>query len=475
MLKRLLPSSALLALSLSNGPPALATVAAFTLSLSHGYAAPVSAEGFTHVKSLGGIDEYRLDQNGLQVLLMPEKSAPVITFMVTYRVGSRNEVTGATGATHLLEHLMFKGTAKFNRASGTGVDQILERTGAIYNATTWLDRTNYYQTLGNDHLEMVVEMEADRMRNLWLKEEDRRPEMTVVRNEFERGENSPFQALIKEIAQAAFVAHPYHHSTIGHRSDIEKVSIEKLKEFYDTFYWPDNSTVTLIGDFDPATALGVIKKFYGPIPKSPRPFPEMYTEEPEQTGPRRVTVKRSGQLGVVAIGYKSPAALHDDWAVLQVTANILSDGTNSRLYRALTDQGLTTDVSPFNGYFRDPSLCYFFAALAPGATHEQVEQALFAEVGKLKQEGVTPAEVAAAVAKLLSDTAFNRDGSFAIAGQINEDIAVGDWRNFILLPEKYKKATPGAVQSIANKYLNTDQSTTGWFIPLLPTAAAGSK
>ncbi len=461
MLKRLLP------------PPALAIVASLALNPSNGFAAPVPVEGFTHVKSLGGIDEYRLDRNGLQILLMPERSAPVITFMVTYRVGSRNEVTGATGATHLLEHLMFKGTPNHNRARGNNVDQLLERTGAIYNATTWLDRTNYYQTLGNDHLEMVVAMEADRMRNLWLKEDDRRPEMTVVRNEFERGENSPFQALIKEISQAAFVAHPYHHSTIGHRSDIEKVSIEKLREFYNTFYWPDNATVTLIGDFDSATALGVIHRFYGPIPKSPQPFPEMYTEEPEQTGPRRVTVKRAGQLGVVAVGYKSPAALHDDWAVLQIAANILSDGTNSRLYRALTDQGLTTNVSPFNGYFRDPSLCFFFAGMAPGATHEQVEKALVEEVEKLKADGVTQAEVDAAVAKLLSETAFNRDGSFAIAGQINEDIAVGDWRNFILLPEKYRKVTPEAVQSIANKYLNTDQSTTGWFIPLVPGGKPG--
>lgn len=452
--------------------PLLALAAAASLTAAAAALSAPAVEGFSHVKSLGGIDEYRLDQNGLQVLLMPERSAPVVTFMVTYRVGSRNEVTGTTGATHLLEHLMFKGTPRFNRALGTGIDQLLERAGAIYNATTWLDRTNYYETLGNDHLAMVVEMEADRMRNLWLRDEDRRPEMTVVRNEFERGENSPFQALIKEITQAAFVAHPYHHSTIGHRSDIERVPIEKLRAFYDTYYWPDNATVTLIGDFDPVTALGLIKQFYGPIPRAPQPIPEVYTEEPEQTGPRRVTVKRPGQLGVVAIGYKNPAALHEDWAVLQVAANILSDGTNSRLYRALTDKGLTTSAATFNGYFRDPSLCILFAAMAPGATHEQVEKAALDEVEKLKQDGVTQAEVDAAVAKLLAETAFNRDGSFAIAGQINEDIAVGDWTNFIHLPEKYRQVTPDAVQRIAKKYLNVDQSTTGWFIPFTPVAPA---
>lgn len=436
------------------------------------HASPPTVEGFSYVKSLGGIDEYRLDANGLRVLLLPEHSAPVLTFMVTYHVGSRNEVTGTTGATHLLEHLMFKGTPKFNRAAGTGVDQLLERTGAQYNATTWLDRTNYYQTLGKEHLAMVAEMEADRMKNLWLKDEDRQPEMTVVRNEFERGENSPFQALIKEIFQAAFTAHPYHHSTIGHRSDIERVPIEKLRAFYETYYWPDNATVTIIGDFKSEEALGIVKKFYGPIPKAPHPIPEMYTEEPEQTGPRRVTIKRAGQLGVVAVGYKNPAALHEDWAALEIAANILTDGVNSRLYRALTDKGLTTNVAAYNGYFKDPSMCIFFGALAPGATHEQVEKIVVEEIEKLKQDGVTQAEVDAAVAKQLTDLAFNRDGSFAIAGQINEHIAVGDWENFVRIGDKYKAVTPDKVRSVAAKYLDLDQSTTGWFIPKLPGAPA---
>ncbi len=435
------------------------------------FAVPPPPEGFSYVKSLGGIDEYRLDSNGLQVLLMPEHSAPVVTFMVTYRVGSRNEVTGTTGATHLLEHLMFKGSLHHTDPQGNSVKQLLERTGALYNATTWLDRTNYYETLGSEHLPMVVEMEADRMRNLLLREDDRRPEMTVVRNEFERGENSPFQALIKEIYESAFVAHPYHHATIGHRSDIERVPIEKLRAFYDTFYWPDNATVTIIGDFQPDAALGLVKKYYGVYPKAPQPIPVLYTEEPEQSGPRRVTVKRAGQLGVVAIGYKSPAGLHDDWAAVNLLADILTDGKNSRLYRALTDKGLTSDVSAYNGYFHDPSLCILFAALAPGATHEQVEKIMLEEIEKLKKDGVTQAEVEAATAKELTDMAFHRDGSFAIAGQLNEHIATGDWQNFVLLGDKFKKVTPAMVQSMANKYFNSDQSTTGWFIPLAPGAA----
>lgn len=435
-------------------------------------ATPVAVEGFTHVKSRGGIDEYTLDANGLQVLLIPETSAPVITFMVTYHVGSRNEVTGTTGSTHLLEHLMFKGSVNYNRDKGNSVDQLLSRTGAQFNATTYLDRTNYYENLGSDQLAMVVGMEADRMRNLLLRESDRRPEMTVVRNEFERGENSPIQSLIKEIFAAAYVAHPYHHNTIGWRSDIEKVTIEKLREFYDTFYWPDNATVTLVGDFQSAEALVLIKQHYGAITRAPRSIPQVYTEEPEQTGPRRVVVKRPGQLGVVAIAHKSPAATHPDFPALAILGSILGDGKNSRLYRELTDKNLSTGV--FTGPFalRDPSLHFTFIPLAPGASHEQVEKIAVDEVEKLKQHGVTATEVQAAIAKALADSAYQRDGSFAIAGKINEFIAAGDWTLYVTLDEALQQVTPADVLRVANKYLNVDQSTTGWFIPQTPSAPA---
>ena len=435
-------------------------------------AAPTVVDGFTYVKSRGGIDEYTLDANGLQVLLIPETSAPVITFMVTYHVGSRNEVTGTTGSTHLLEHLMFKGSVNYNRDKGNSVDQLLSRTGAQFNATTYLDRTNYYENLGSDQLAMVVGMEADRMRTLLLRESDRRTEMTVVRNEFERGENSPIQSLIKEIFAAAYVAHPYHHNTIGWRSDIEKVTIEKLREFYDTFYWPDNATVTLVGDFQSAEALGLIKQHYGVITRAPRPIPQVYTEEPEQTGPRRVVVKRPGQLGVIAIAHKSPAATHPDFPALAILGSILGDGKNSRLYRELTDKNLSTGV--FTGPFalRDPSLHFTFIPLAPGASHEQVEKIAVDEVEKLKQHGVTATEVQAAIAKALADSAYQRDGSFAIAGKINEFIAAGDWTLYVTLDEALQQVTPADVLRVANKYLNVDQSTTGWFIPQTPAAPA---
>lgn len=439
----------------------LASLLLLTLT---GHAGAV-VDGFTHVKTVGSIDEYTLTSNGLQVLLLPEHSSPTLTFMVTYRVGSKNEVTGTTGATHILEHLMFKGTTQRDRSKGNNVDQLLERTGAKYNATTWLDRTNYYENLASEQLAAVADMEADRMRNLLLRDEDRRPEMTVVRNEFERGENSPIQSLYKEIYQAAFVAHPYHHSTIGHRSDIEKVSIEKLREFYNTFYWPDNATVSIIGDFQPDEALAIVKKSFGVYPRSPKPIPAVYTEEPAQTGARRVIVKRAGQLGVVAIAHKIPAATHPDYAAVTLLSAILADGKNSRLYKAVTDKNLSTGVDADTGFNSDPTVHILFAPLAPGVKHIDVEKAITQEVERLKRDGVTAGELKAAVAKTLADAAFKRDGSFAVAGNLNECIAAGDWSLFYSLDEATQRVSVADIKRVANSYLNDDQSTTGWFVP----------
>ena len=435
----------------------------------------VKVPGFSFVKTIGAISEYRLESNGLQVLLMPEHSSPTLTFIVTYRVGSRNEVTGTTGATHLLEHLMFKGTPKFNREKGTSIVQFLERVGGDYNATTLRDRTNYYASLASEHLDSYMAIESDRMRNLWLREADRKLEMTVVRNEFEIEENDPTQALEKEIYAAAYVAHPYHHPTIGWRTDIEKVPIEKLQEFYKTFYWPDNATASIIGDFEPARALELIKKHYGSIPKAPKPIPVVYTDEPEQTGPRRVTVKRAGELGVVAIGHKIPAGLHADQAALKILNVILTQGKTSRFYRALTDKNLTTSVRGDPGFFRDPSLHILYASLAPGATHEQVEKIAIDEIERVKKEGVTDAEVAAAAAQILAAAAYARDGSFAVASRLDEYIGAGDWTFYVNEDVALKKVSAADVKRVANAYFLEDKRTSGWFIPVVtPDTPAGT-
>ncbi len=425
-------------------------------------------DGFKNIREMGGIEEYLLEENGLTVLLMEDHSAPVATFMVTYLVGSRNEVTGTTGATHILEHLMFKGTKKFNKDDQTDPTRLLQNVGALINATTWYDRTNYYANLPIDHLEMTIEIEADRMRNLLLHDEDRQSEMTVVRNEFERGENDPVRSLLKEIYQAAFVAHPYHHSTIGWRSDIEKVAIEKLRQFYDTFYWPNNAIVSVIGDFQKKEVLETIMQYYGTIPSSPLPIPEMYTEEPEQRGPRRVTLKRNGQLGVVSIAHKIPKGLHEDTFALSVLERILSSGKNSRFYKLLMDKGLAVNVFLWNFPFHDPGLFAPFIFMTPGTSHESVENIILEEYENIKTNGVGQEEVDRAISQIQADTAYARDGSFSIASVLNETIAMGDWTFYFRYSEKVAKVTPADVRRVAETYLVEDHSTTGYFIPEIP-------
>lgn len=263
-------------------------------------------EGFEFIKESGGIKEYRLIGNGLTVLSMEDHSAPVVTFMVTYRVGSRNEAIGHTGATHLLEHLMFKGSMNYSKDNSKTIWKVLQDVGAVLNATTWFDRTNYFELLPSEHLEKAISIEADRMRHALLRDEDRQPEMTVVRNEFERGENDPFEVLDKNIWATAYQAHPYHHATIGWRSDIENVSTERLKQFYDTFYWPNNATVSVIGDAEEEASLDLVMKHFGSIGRPKHPVPDMYTAEPKQEGQRRVVLKRAGEVPIIGVAHKSP-------------------------------------------------------------------------------------------------------------------------------------------------------------------------
>ena len=422
--------------------------------------------GFEFVKESGGIKEYTMTSNGLRVLLKQDNTAPVATFMVTYEVGSRNEAIGYTGSTHLLEHLMFKGSRKFNTKKGNSVFQTLQSLGARMNATTWLDRTNYFAVLPSEHLETLIEIEADRMRNAYIKEEDRQSEMTVVRNEFERGQNSPSGVLDENIWATAYQAHPYHHSTIGWKEDIENVSIERLREFYDTFYWPNNATAIAIGDFSEADALAMIKKHFGKIRKSMKPIPEVYTAEPKQEGIRTVTLKRAGQQGIVGVAHKTPSSTHPDAATFMVLSSILSSGKNSRFYKNITDKGLTTSVYIWDSLFRDPGLFTVYANLSPEVDHKTVEKAIVKEYEKIKKNGVTDEEVKKAQSQLIASMKFSQDGSYAIASGLNEAIASGDWTLYTTYGEKIGAVTKEDIKRVVNEYFLEDLSTIGYFIPL---------
>jgi len=422
-------------------------------------------QGIEHIQTLDGIQEYRLSENGLRVLLMPNPGLPVATVMVTYQVGARNEVAGTTGATHILEHMMFKGTDRFNSSDGSDYSSEMERIGARSNATTYFDRTNYYATLPSEYVAHTIELEADRMRNLRIREADLASEMTVVRNEYERGENSPVSTLIKEIYSAAFVAHPYTHPTIGWRSDIESTTPEKLRAFYDDFYWPENAVLTVIGGFGIDATLEAVQQFYGAVPKAPHTIPVVETIEPKQLGPRRLIIERSGQVGVVMTAFKAPAGAHEDWAALSLIEQIVGADKTGRLYRALEDQGKASSTFTYAPQLRDPSLFTLGAYLTAEATHEETEAIILNEIKKLIGGGVTVDELARAKSVIQANTVYGRDGPYAIADQINEAIAMGDWTNYVNLPKAIQNVTAKEIKRVAAKYFIRNHSTTGWFVP----------
>ncbi len=431
-----------------------------------------TTSAFDPVRTVGGIEELR-HRNGLTVLLVPDAAAPVAAFQVTYRVGSRNEVSGLTGATHLLEHLMFKGSERFNRDLGTSVFQTLQSVGGQINATTWYDRTNYYALLPAEHLGLAVEIEADRMRGARVRDEDLASERTVVLNELDRGENEPLRTLLHAVYATAFHAHPYGHPVIGWRSDVETVTAEGLRSFYDAAYWPRNATATVAGAFDRTEALDLIDRHFGHIPSGPEsgdgapPIEASVTREPEQRGERRVVLKQAGELGAVLVAQKAPAGLDPDADALDVLVQALAAGKSSRLYRRLTDAGLTTSAFAFYPRLRDPGLFVLYAALAPDVAHETVEAELVAILDEVARDGLTDAELARGRQQVVADEAFSRDGPFAVVAQLNEAIALGDWTLYAEYRDRIDAVTPEAVQAAAQRLVHPDRRTVGHYIPVV--------
>lgn len=440
--------------------------------------------GVQFVTEADGIREYRM-ANGMKVLLVENRVAPVATVLVVYKVGSRNEAVGYTGSTHLLEHMMFKGTPTFNKNENTQIAATLQKIGADFNATTWYDRTNYYETVPSDKIELAIKLEADRMRNSFIADVDRQSEMTVVRNELERGQNEPSEVLDEAIYATAFREHPYHHPTIGWRADVEGVPTSRLKTFYDTFYHPNNATAAIVGDFDEAQALELINKYFGAYPASVEEIPEVYTEEPEQQGERRLVIRRAGELAIVQIAFHTPAVLgqmnvlsseelakraanppaENDIYPLVLLSVALSHGVTSRMYQALVETQLAVHVYTNADQHRDPGLFNVVAMVSPGVEPKQVEEVILAELRKAREEGLTDAEVDKARQQILAHEAFGRDGTFNIAAQISEAEAVADWRFYTTYAANIRKVTALDVQRVARTYFTEDNRTVGHFIP----------
>jgi zinc protease len=413
------------------------------------------------IVTVEGITEYQLD-NGLRLLLYPDASRPKVTVNMTVLVGSRHEGYGETGMAHLLEHMVFKGTPTHPH-----IPRALQDHGAQFNGSTTPDRTNYYETLpaSVENLEFALRLEADRLVNSNIYKHDLDSEMTVVRNEFERGENSPGAVLGKRISAAAFEWHNYGKSTIGNRSDIERVPIENLRAFYRKFYQPDNVVLVVAGQFEEAKALELVQKTFGAIPRPERKFDDTYTDEPEQDGERVVTLRRVGDVAAIGIAYHIPAGPHDDSAPLQVLASILSTRPSGRLYKALVETKKATSASSSARGQHDPGLMEIDAEVPDSKSVEEVRDIIFATVEQIGTGGVTAEEVDRAKQQILKIREMSAADTSRIAVSLSEWAAQGDWRLYFLHRDRIEQVTPAAVQAVAAKYLQRNNRTVGIFIP----------
>jgi len=431
--------------------------------------AAAAPDGVQFVKAREGIEQYRLKSNGMDILLVPSSAAPVVTFLIVVRVGSRNEAPGNTGSAHLLEHMLFnKSTQNFGRAKGKTIQQVLYEAGGDFstsNMTTWDDRITMYDTLPADRLETTMKINADRLRRGLILDEERRPEMTVVRNEYERGENDPGSALFKAVNASAIVAHPYHWDTIGYKSDIEGVSTEQLRRHYDTYFWPDNATAVLVGDFDKRAALAMFQREFGGFPKAPAPIPQVVTTEPPQEGERRVIVRRTGAVPLVTLAWLRPGAGDPQYHAFDVLGSIVGDGISARLYQSLVETRLATSVSWANWSFRDPYLFVLNGTVAAETDPAKVEAAMRAVIQQVRDGGVTAEELARAKALIQAQVALSRDGTYATASTLGEAIAARDWEWWIDYRDRIRAVSAEDVKAAAAKWLGNDQITVGWFVP----------
>lgn len=414
-----------------------------------------------------GITEYILD-NGLKVLLFPDASKQTTTVNITYLVGSRHEGYGETGMAHLLEHLVFKGTPKH-----PNIPQELTEHGARPNGTTWYDRTNYFETVPatDSNLVWALDLEADRMVNSYIARKDLESEFSVVRNEFEMGENNPLGILFERTASTAYLWHNYGKSTIGARADIENVPIERLKAFYQRYYQPDNAILAIAGKFDLSRALGLIAEKFGAIPKPLRALDRgnmiypTYTAEPVQDGERSVTLRRVGDIQAVVAAYHIPAGTHKDYAAVDVLTQILGDQPSGRLYKALVEKKLAADVAAMSLQLKEPGLFGAYANVRLTQSLDSASRALLATLDGVTTEPPTKEEVERAKTTLLKQIDLALNNSERVGLELSEWASMGDWRMMFIHRDRTKAVTPEDVQRVAKAYFKPDNRTIGKFIP----------
>jgi zinc protease len=411
--------------------------------------------------SIEGITEYRL-ANGLRILTVPDPSADTVTVHITYFVGSRHEGYGEKGMAHLLEHLLFKGSPKFPE-----VKPALVQRGARYNGTTSNDRTTYFETLtaSEDNLDWALSLEADRMVNSFVRKSDLDSEMTVVRNEFEMGENNPHGILHERMLRLAFPFHNYGNPVIGVRSDIEQVPIERLQAFYRTWYQPDNALLTIGGRFDERRALELAAKHFGGIAAPKRALPVLYTAEATQDGEREVTLRRAGDVQIVSAMYRIPSAGHPDYPAIDVLSSAFGTAPSGRLHRALVQKGLASSAFAYERMLREPGYMSMGALLPKDGSIGPARAALLEAIEAPGRAAITDAEVERARTALLSDIEKVQLESGSLVRWLAEFATMGDWRLFFLYRDRLRKVTTADVQRVADSYLKPANRVLGLFLP----------
>jgi zinc protease len=432
--------------------------------------------GVQKKSSIGGITEYEY-ANGLRVLLYPNPANPKITVNVTYLVGSRHEGYGETGMAHLLEHMNFIETT-----NGRQIKNEIVGRGAAWNGTTSYDRTNYYETVPatDENLKWALGLEADRMVRVKFTKQILDTEMTVVRNEFERGENSPQSILRERVEATAFLWHNYGKSTIGSKDDLEKVPVDRLEAFYKKYYQPDNAVVVLTGRLDEAKTLQAVADTMGKLPRPTRKLDQTYTVEPAQDGERFVELRRVGQGQNVIIAYHGPAAGHPDSAALQVLAGIMSgagggggrggrgggSGGQGRLAKALVETRKADSAGMSAAQLHDPGLIVLNASLNQDQSLDEARKILIQTIEGVVQNPPAKEEVDRVTTGLLRNLENNLSDPQSIAtGALNQAIAQGDWRLMFLQHDRLKDISPADVVRVAKAYLKASNRTVGYYIP----------
>ena len=438
--------------------PLLKTALAIVLFLSLSLYASAQVK---EIASVEGITEYQLD-NRLKVLLFPDNSAQTITVNITYMVGSRHEGYGEKGMAHLLEHMVFKGTPNH-----PNIPEELSSHGARPNGTTWYDRTNYFETFNatDENLDWALDLESDRMVNSFIAEKDLQSEFSVVRNEFEMGENSPGNVLLDMVASAAYLWHNYGQSTIGNRSDIERVPIENLQAFYKKYYRPDNAILMVTGKFDTEKTLALIQEKFGSIKNPEIELRDNPTIEPEQDGEKRVTLNRVGDLQIVSALYHVPAGSHVDAAAMSVAEEVLTNEPSGRSYKALVDGKKASSVWSFTPFTKEPGFLYINVDVPSDKSLAEAETTLLNTLDGLASNPITEAELNRAKASLLKqiDQVF-RNSSY-LGTYMSEFIGAGDWRLAFIYRDRVEDMTVDKVNAAIKKYLIPSNRTIGNFIP----------